>query len=252
MVAHVADCDECRIIVVDATEFAEGPVLTLGHSSTRTWAIAASLVLIAATAAFVWRARQDPLEKVIESYGELKSRPIQARLSGFPYREPTIVNRGDRSTDESDPAQLRMEGEAGLVRQRSGNDATTLHARGVAHLVVGNYDDAVHFLEESAQKDPSDPRKWSDLSAAFLSAGRAQESLGAANRALSIDRSFSDALFNEALACEAMDRPSDAIQAFQRYLTIDSASQWAAEARSRIEVLHNQLATYGTVPTPQK
>jgi len=40
IVAHIADCDECRIVVVDAAEFVEPAIV---HSERRWWMSAAAL-----------------------------------------------------------------------------------------------------------------------------------------------------------------------------------------------------------------
>jgi len=250
IVAHIADCDECRVVVVDVSAFSEESAAKTSHI-TRWLAIAALLVVVIGAAAVVWNARRDPLDKVIESYAQLSSRPLEGRLSAFPYREPRKTMRGSQE-NETDYAQLRLEGEAGLVLQKSGDDATTLHAQGVAQLLVGNLDESVRLLNSAAVKDPGDPRKWSDLSAALLCARRPAESVAATKRALSIDATSTDALFNQALAWEALARPDQATIAFRRYLAIDATSSWAAEARSHLGTLkQNQMPSQPATPSAE-
>jgi CHAT domain-containing protein len=64
--------------------------------------------------------------------------------------------------------------------------------------------------------------------------------LAAADRAIEIDRHSLVALFNRALALDALHIEYGAERAYSDYLSIDPAGHWAEEARERREALHQE------------
>lgn len=242
IVQHVADCDECRILVVDAAEFSE-PAKSESHS----WwmQIAASLILVAVIGGFSFNHFRDPLAKVKEAYGKVPNRPLEARLSGFPYVS-RHVTRG--RADESDPLLNIMKGQAVEATELPGDDAKTLDARGVGHLLAGSAEDAVAQLQAAVNRDPNNVKYQNDLAAALIAAGDSNRppldhALAVCDQALRIDPKSAEALFNRAVALERLERTSDAIAAYDHYLTLDSASSWAIEAKSHRDRLQESLVT---------
>ena len=59
IVQHIADCDDCRMSVVDAAEFTE-PEVKVERPSSRWMGIAASLMLVAAIGTLTYYQRRDP------------------------------------------------------------------------------------------------------------------------------------------------------------------------------------------------
>src|SRR6185503_7905337 len=57
------------------------------------------------------------------------------------------------------------------------------------------------------------------------------------NKSLELDRSFLEALFNRALLYESMLLPQRAEEDWHRYLEQDSKSEWADEARQKLQSL---------------
>ncbi|HEX6747194.1 MAG TPA: CHAT domain-containing protein [Longimicrobium sp.] len=91
-----------------------------------------------------------------------------------------------------------------------------------------------------------------DLSAAYLvRAGREQQvldlfrALEAAERAIAINQTHQAALYNRALALQGLTLDSEASKAWRAYLTVDSTSGWATEARQYEALLRGKL-----VPIP--
>jgi hypothetical protein len=236
VVEHIADCNECRIVVVDATVFRQTNVAKATPALTWWLSVAAAVVVLIAAGTFVSNARRDPLAPLAASYQVQKSRPVEARLSGFPYA-PRSVTRGP--ADETDDEHLKMEGAASDILELRGDDPKTLHAKGIANLVVGNRGEAIAQLSSAAAKDSRNARYWSDLAAAQLSNHDAVHALTSTDRALALDANLAEALFNRSLAAQELDRP-DAVAAFRNYLAHDSSSLWAAEARQRVELLRTE------------
>jgi tetratricopeptide (TPR) repeat protein len=280
VVAHIADCDECRLLVVDAAEFIEP-----ARSSNRHWWVgaAAAAVLLTSLGSFThheYRLKVEgkkvdvlldaahfatdalqtsirelgglrelerlfdqidfappfaaPLSKVTESYGQLKNRPIDGRLSGFPY-VPRRVMRGD--SDETDLTLVIMQGDAANLAELHGNNARTRHARGLGLLLIGKGTDSIPELTAAAESEPTNASYQSDLAAALIATGHPDRALASCNLALAIDPTSADALFNRARALELLGRTSDAIKAYERYLAVDPSSPWAGEVRNRLETL---------------
>jgi tetratricopeptide (TPR) repeat protein len=230
IVHHIADCDDCRMTIVDAAEFIE-PAKVENHSG---WwmGVAAALILVAAIGAFTFNHFRDPLAKVEEAYGRVPNRPLEARLSGFAYVR-RVVNRG---VEDEDPQLSVMKGLAADAMELKGDDAKTIHARGIGFLLGDDPKKSIALLQSAADRDPNNAKYQSDLAAALIAAGNPQSALAACDRALRIDRRSPDALFNRAVALQALDRP-EAMAAYELYLTVDSTSRWADEARRRIELL---------------
>lgn len=237
IVAHIADCDECRLLIVDSAEFVE-PVVV--HSERRWWlAAAASVVLVVATTFLVWKVRRDPLGPLIEVSKQMKPRPVAGRLEGFSYQQwsPT---RG--SADATDLDTLRLQGISGQILESSGDDPATIHAHGVAHLVAGESASGLKDLLDAARHSPNQPHYWSDLAVAQIATGNSRAAIESADRVLKIDSHSVEALFNRAVALEVSGRSDEAIATCQRYLALDSTSQWADEVRRMLERMRQSKA----------
>jgi tetratricopeptide (TPR) repeat protein len=135
-----------------------------------------------------------------------------------------------------------MQGAAAELMELHGTDAKTLHAKGIGFLLAD--DDktkSIGPLQTAAERDPNNAKYQSDLAAALIAAARGngpmlEQALAACDRALRIDPRSPDALFNRAVALQALGRP-EAIAAYEHYLAVDPTSPWADEVRRHIEAL---------------
>ena len=114
-------------------------------------------------------------------------------------------------------AAARIEKEASAHRTPQ-----ALKSLGIVYLVMGDINRAVPVLEEAADQPSSDPRILSDLSAAYLvrAAHNNQpqdyaKALAATERAAKTDPRVAEALFNRALALEALSLREQAREAWQ-------------------------------------
>lgn len=268
---HLADCDTCRevfaeVIRLHRTDLPE----SIGRTSSRwvetrtaesprpgAWfgrrpvivvggiALAASLLLIAGfRPPWPMFGEPNPYEELVTAAGD--TRTLEGRLSGFPYRALRSATRsgGPASPGERDYGVRSI---AARIREAAaGSEAPALvHALGVAHLLLGEIDDAIAALERaSAQPDPQQASVYSDLSAAYLArADRQQDqqdrqrALAAAERAIGLDPGLPEAHFNRALALQTLNRQEPAQAAWERFLQLDPSSGWAQEARRRLSGL---------------
>jgi tetratricopeptide (TPR) repeat protein len=293
IVHHIADCDDCRMTIVDAAEFeSQSAVETHKWGVARWLATAAAVAFVVSLGSFSnheyrenaagreihlvddaprfvmdairtsirewgglrelplgWLVNRldpafaftDPLAPVEEAYGHVNNRPLEARISGFPYVRRTTM-RGSEDND-TDPAAMILKSKASELTDLSGSGAKTLHAHGIGLLLAD--DDpkkSIADLQAAAERDPHNTKYQSDLAAALIAASRGdrmmlENALAACDRALRIDPNSPDALFNRAVALQDLERPDEAIAAYEGYLKVDRTSSWASEVRGHIETL---------------
>jgi len=215
------------------------------------WLVAAAMVVVALlTIPFLLRWR-DPIRR-LAALTPRSERIVEARISGgfdwAPYRGPV------RARDQtSDARRMILGGVAGDLIEAAEENKTSeaQHLAGVARLLTGYPSDAVSVLQEAAQREPSNARAWNDLAAAQYAAasrdGRASlypDALASSDRALRLEPGLPEALFNHALVLERLGLTQQANEAWRRYLATDPSSQWADEARTRLDRLpRNTTAT---------
>jgi tetratricopeptide (TPR) repeat protein len=280
VVEHVADCDDCRIIVVDASEFfakeqpetlAEEQPAALPSASGRWWMAAAAAVAIAVGGVWLVDARRDRLAPLKEAFSKVRSRPVVARLNDFPYVVRKDVTRGGNG--EPDLGVNQVEVAANEVLQLSGNSPRMQHTKGVAGLLaaeaalaerdsndmsdnakqelsdlLNDRNAAINKLQSAVKGAPDNAAYLSDLAVALMAKGDRQsleEARDACDRALRVDKRSADALFNRAKVLDLMAQtPSehtDVIKAYNAYIEVDPSSPWAGEARDRVKYLNEEL-----------
>lgn len=260
VIRHLSGCAECRFVVESAAEVmdedAVARVVVAAPKRRYDWRVllpvAAVVAIVLVGIPVMLRQRPSPgPEAIVRLASAMPSaeRSIAPRLSGFRWAPLRDVRRGDPA--KKSPAELIAAGAAGDVLRdvdahRSAEDA---HAAGVAYLVAGEPKKAIAFLEEATKRATGNARAWADLSAALYSdadprddSAGLQAALDAANRAISLDAGLPEPYFNRALALERMGSKADAEKAWRDSLAHDPASQWAAEAQTRLRNLQRQPA----------
>ena len=129
-------------------------------------------------------------------------------------------------------------------RARASTDPFARNAFGIAQLMTGKTSEAVTTLEEAIRLGPRDARLSSDMAAGYLVRARqanqiedVARAVGFAKVATDADPQLAEARFNLALSLEGLSLRLEATRAWQWYLELDSRSEWAAEAKRRIERL---------------
>ena len=176
----------------------------------------------------------DPLQSLVKAIEGLEHRPLTARFAACPYRPAPPRNR---SASAQDVDTLTAKAAAAALLQRGNASADT---SAFAMLIVGDLRKAVSTLETLAQSNSNSPVYWSDLAAARLELATKEDAmevagaaLAAADRALRIAPNYEPALFNRALALDALGLRPHAVRALKRYCIDDPGSPWAEEARLR-------------------
>ncbi|HEU4509062.1 MAG TPA: CHAT domain-containing protein [Pyrinomonadaceae bacterium] len=228
------------------------------------WRIAAAIILMAGVGFGLWRlfAGQDDVDKGLVALHQAyrAERPFEARVSGLEYAPTPASLRGEVKVDESQRKRAESLLEIAVQDQRN---AKSLHARGQAYLFARQFDQAIKEFE-AALALSNDAKIHSDLGAAFLEKGKiakAQESEGTAaeyfaravthfTKALELDSSLLEALFNRALTYKYVGPPEKAEQDWRQYLEKDPNSQWSNEARQQLKELEQNRRQ--TLQTPSQ
>ncbi|MCA1633611.1 MAG: CHAT domain-containing protein [Acidobacteria bacterium] len=234
-----------------------GPFAWLGALFATPARAAACLLVAAALALGVWLAIPRQPSAVSEGLLALgtayrQQRPSEARVSGFGHAPPANTRSGDEVVYDR-PARERAEVMLhSAVNKDPGPD--THHALGQLYLFKQQPDDAIRHLEEALKADGNNARIHNDLGVAWLERGELElrrdeeaastesfgRSLAHLSRALELDPSLLEALFNRALVRTHLKLFRLAEEDWKAYIEKDATSPWADEARQHLKSLEEQ------------
>ena len=261
VIAHMTTCAECYSVFLSATEVPSRAAARDAWRPRRGWiAVATATAAAGIACAFLITPVRDRMLHRGDGMAALAKaapaqRTIAGRISGFPYQPLAPVMRGSRFDPLQNPANASLlTAAAGVQRAVAARrTAATLHASGVANLLLGNNDAAIDMLHEAllaeteertvaaAIDESDDVPLLNDLSAALSNRAIAKrrpipdavEAVRCAERAWRIGRT-PEAAWNRAVAIEALNGRAHAMTAWHDYLAIDATSPWAVEARKRL------------------
>ena len=253
---HLATCGECREIVLMSTAFQDEPVPVVhGNFGRRRWlAAAASLAAAAVIAVIVVR----PIwlfgygvDDLVAASQDVPERTSMGRLAGgFPHAARPVTKRGSAQEDEIDlagyAAKARLLEIAAKIAERNAKGKSVdPHVAGLSTLLIAKtrpeFDDAVRNLEKAlttargAGRDAIATDLAASLIARYRWSGDEEDyryALRLSNDVLTRTQS-PEALWNRAIATEALYAKAEALRAWDDYLKVDSNSPWAKEAMER-------------------
>lgn len=218
--------------------------------------IAASLILVVGLSFLVWRIfflRSDVDRGLLALKDAYRlQRPVETRISALGYAQLPNPRGNDNSRVD---AIARQRAERFLLdAENSEPGARSYHALGLYYLTQLQFDAAIQQFKRALALNDTDAQFHSDLGAALLEKGKVDQQSGAQaksfeefaeslehlNRALQINDSLLEALFNRALSHHYMSLPQAEADDWRRYLEKDSTSSWADEARSRLKQLEQK------------
>jgi CHAT domain-containing protein len=176
-----------------------------------------------------------------------------ANVDGLPIPRTTCTGAG-----AVPPAGLAALSGRATAALADGADADALHAVALIDLAwadpEGNLvDRSISYLQTAARLAPQDASVLADLAAAHLVRAQGRQnsrdllaSLEAAAGAVLLEPRHPAALFNRALAAEALGLDEQAGESWMAYLAVDSTTEWAAEARARLA----DVRVPSALPTP--
>lgn len=234
---HIADCGDCREVVMTADEVSAGAVreepVVRGRFNARVLIPVAAAAAIV-TVLFFGPLRDSDMEKLARAAGSLDERATAGRFSAdFPYRSAQTR----RSADDTEPRYeiARVAAEVAAKAEKKQN-AGNLHAAGVAYLLLGpEYRErAVQALQAANAGKAGDAAVLNDLSAAYIASGDYERALQTATESAALQETEA-AAWNRALSLQYLGRSEQARSAWQGYLRLDPDSEWAKEARSYLD-----------------
>lgn len=242
---HLASCAECREIVLMTTDFQQTEMpatLVHGRFGLQRW-IAATAALAAAAAIAVVMLGSDPnMNDVIAASEPLEYRPAAGRLSGdFPHLPKVRRNRS--GSPNASGLNLKKTKLQMLVPNVKNPHAAAV----VTFLLATNKADfqrAIDQLSAAYQKADAEERDAIavDLASAYIAHAAwgdeadYENALRFSNEAWQ-HKKLAAAAWNRAVALEGLHRDQEAILAWNDYLALDRASEWADEATSNREKL---------------
>jgi CHAT domain-containing protein len=118
------------------------------------------------------------------------------------------------------------------------------HALAIWDLLSTRREQAVTRLRGLARDEPANARVQNDLAISIMTVAESKDdpsllmpAFVAADSAVRLDPSLPESWFTLGVTLEALQLPTDALEAWERYLTLDDKSPWATEARERIASL---------------
>ena len=214
--------------------------------------LALALVLVVLTwQEFIFESQEEKGLNALRSAYQ-SERPVEARLSALDYA-PFSSTRG--SGQENIDHNNRNRAERTLLdnlNERPSPEAH--HAVGLLYLAKKDIQAAINEFNLALASAPDDSRIHSDLGAALLEKGKIElsseahgkaleefsNSLEHLNKAIELDGSNLEALFNRALLYQQMNLRKQAVDDWRKYLELDSTSQWAEEARRNLASLEQK------------
>jgi hypothetical protein len=159
-----------------------------------------------------------------------QTRPFEARMAGQPHRAIVPRTRG-------------VENSGGYYSLLSG-EMTRLQASGYEmgrfYLLQKDFTRALPYLEMAERESGASAAVHNDLGVALMEGGNADQFEKAGTEflhAIKQDASFADPVFNLALFYERTNARVRAEAQWKQYLEMDSKSEWATEARERLQEL---------------
>jgi CHAT domain-containing protein/tetratricopeptide (TPR) repeat protein len=218
--------------------------------------LAAAAVIVISLGLGIWRTffYQSEVAKGMAALARAYSaeRPVEARISGLGYA-PIANTRGSERT-KVDEISLNRAERILLDEVAEHPSPAAHHALGLVYVANKEYKAAIGQLEDALKGTPNNAQLRSDLGAALLEKGKADrlsdapgesfeefaKSLEHLNKAVELDGSRLEALFNSALLYEYMNLPQQAEDDWKKYLEKDPNSKWADEARRHLNDLEER------------
>src|SRR5947199_1611628 len=154
VVEHMTTCDECYAVYVAATEMqkassATPPRRRMMHR--HFWAATLTMVVLAVTTGvFFARFRHTGIDRLVAATNHQPYRTLEGRLSGgFAWKPLHEIERKAPAAVQKDDTKWSLFSAANEVADAAHKDpsAKNLHALGVSHLLIGNFDEAIATLQ---------------------------------------------------------------------------------------------------------
>jgi len=222
------------------------PVLMRPGSWIGAGAIAAGL--IAAVGLFLWqRQANTPEHQLAKAYEQSRSLELRIPEANFASLATGSHTRGTATGDEAAPL---LEARARLAREleRSPHDARLEQLQARADILEERYDSATDVLDRLVAQGPVTAELLTDAASAYYQRGLVTGSELDRSTALDYLRRADELaptdpviLFNEAIVMEDRGQMMNAVEVWNRYITVERDPKWAAEGKRKLTALEQTL-----------
>ncbi|HEU5457040.1 MAG TPA: tetratricopeptide repeat protein, partial [Terracidiphilus sp.] len=201
----------------------------------------AAAALLLGYAVSGWQARHNNPESLL-ARAYTQSRTMDLRIAGAGFA-PVASSPVPSGGGEDSPLSQAQSILASQLKQKP-DDPHLLQLEARACLLSGRYDAAINILDPLLAQGPVTAALLTDDASAYFERGLVTGSqndrataLENLRRAESLDPANSVILFNEAIVLEDSGHIASAMDAWNRYLKIETNPEWLAEGRRRLERL---------------
>ena len=192
-------------------------------------AVAAMLIIGIVSVIFVMNRVAEPrsAEEVVQVL-LAQHRPFESRMADEPHR-PIVRTRGT----EEEPGIAY-----GLLAAEMTRLSADSHQMGRFYLLQNDFNRSLLDLEMAEKEVGARADVHNDLGVAYLESGdpsRIEKAATEFRHALRMDLNSATAVFNLAMFYERTGAAAQAEAQWKRYLELDSKTEWAEEARSRLK-----------------
>ena len=210
-------------------------------------AVAACLLLVAGLA--VWQRQTHlPDRQLAMAYEE--SRTLELRVPEAGYAPMTSDGRTRGALNGHEPAPL-LDARAQLARalERSPQDAHLLELQARADVLEERYDAATDVFDRLLSQGPVTADLLADAASAYYQRGLVSgneldrsTALDYLRRADELAPADPVILFNEAIVMEDRGQMMNAVEVWNRYITVERDPKWAAEGKRKLAALEQTLS----------
>jgi len=224
------------------------PAVLLHPGQWRIVAAVAACLLLAAGLAVWQRQTHLPARQLAMAYEE--SRTLELRVPEAGYAPMTSDGRTRGALNGHEPAPL-LDARAQLARalERSPQDAHLLELQARADVLEERYDAATDVFDRLLSQGPVTADLLADAASAYYQRGLVSGSELDRSTALDYLRRADELapadpviLFNEAIVMEDRGQMMNAVEVWNRYVTVERDAKWAAEGKRKLAALEQTLS----------
>jgi len=204
--------------------------------------------LVAGAAVFAWQRYAGAPEHLLAmAYSQSRTLELRIPEAGYSAVTPGTRTRGAAANNE--PAPL-LEARARLAQKLEGSPQNThwLELQARADVLEERYDSAIDVLDRLVAAGPVTAELLTDAAAAYYQRGLVSGAELDRSTALDYLRRADEMaptdpviLFNEAIVMEDRGQMMNAVEVWNRYITIERDEHWAAEGRRKLAALEQTL-----------
>lgn len=175
---------------------------------------------------------------------------------GFPNIVENVLFRGDNGQEKkygssnvalkvADLNKFKRAAAAAMFADANESTAETSHVVGIANMFLGDFEEAISYLEKASIEAPNDAKILNDLAVAYLARGENNgqsydliEALETIDKSLKHNPTLNEARFNQALIVEHLHLIYSAKDYWKEYVGFEKDIYWIKEAKEHLSKIN--------------